>query len=182
MDSKPRADQSGSAVFNAASVRDFFVGMLLGAKRLECAQLAAAFGPDSPFDSGSKLHALHTLREVPFGYAVARPASKAAEDSRTPRPCGDSGVDLKRASATPTGRLDYWLNASATRFEVLEIPWGSPTFHWLSLSSTFKKMDASPGGWSAGDSTSTKSGPICVMPMDTPLINNRISTWAECAP
>src|SRR6266568_795260 len=34
------------------------------AKRLECAQLAGAFGPPTAPKSGSKLHALQALREV----------------------------------------------------------------------------------------------------------------------
>ena len=35
------------------------------AKRMECVEFAPAFDPQYPSDSGSKLHALHTLREVP---------------------------------------------------------------------------------------------------------------------
>ena len=34
------------------------------AKRMECVQLAGAFEPPAAHESGSKLHALHTLREV----------------------------------------------------------------------------------------------------------------------
>src|SRR5882724_5779991 len=34
------------------------------AKRVECGQLAGAFGPPTSPQSGSKLHALHALREV----------------------------------------------------------------------------------------------------------------------
>src|SRR5205823_1356224 len=34
------------------------------AKRLECVQLAGAFGPPSVLESGSKLHALQTLRAI----------------------------------------------------------------------------------------------------------------------
>ena len=55
-------------------------------------------------------------------------------------------------TAGPSG-ADYSPRASATRFEDLETPSGNLTFHRLSLSSTFSTMDASPGGWSIGDST-----------------------------
>src|SRR5260370_42567034 len=37
-----------------------------GAKRMECAELAPAFEPAYPSDSGSKLRALQTLRAVRF--------------------------------------------------------------------------------------------------------------------
>src|SRR5438093_11413319 len=77
---------------------------------------------------------------------------------------------------------DYSLSAMATRFELAEMPSGRRTFHRLSLSSTLSRMDASPGGYSAGDSTTTKSRPMWVMPMHVPLTMSRISTWAECAP
>ena len=35
-----------------------------GAKRMECVELAPAVGCVARFESGSKLHALHTLRET----------------------------------------------------------------------------------------------------------------------
>src|SRR6266571_5077238 len=34
------------------------------AKRVECGQLAGAFGPPTASQSGSKLHALHALRDI----------------------------------------------------------------------------------------------------------------------
>src|SRR5882762_1080147 len=34
------------------------------AKRMECVQLTGAFGPPNAYESGSKLDALHTLREA----------------------------------------------------------------------------------------------------------------------
>src|SRR5216683_7091416 len=34
------------------------------AKRVECGQLAGAFGPPTALQSGSKLHALHALRDI----------------------------------------------------------------------------------------------------------------------
>src|SRR6266568_4097401 len=34
------------------------------AKRMECVQLAGAFGPPIAYENGSKLHALHTLRDI----------------------------------------------------------------------------------------------------------------------
>src|SRR5439155_13724421 len=62
-------------------------------------------------------------------------------------------------SAARLGRV-YSVSARATRLEALEMPSGSVTFHWLSLSSTRSKMDASQGGWSAADSMKRKSGPM----------------------
>ena len=44
------------------------------AKRMECVELAPAFAPSIPFDSASKLDALHTLRD-------------SLEARRRPRPC-----------------------------------------------------------------------------------------------
>src|SRR5207249_9427846 len=52
---------------------------------------------------------------------------------------------------------DYSLSAMATRFELAEMPSGRRTFHRLSLSSTLSRMDASPGGYSAGDATRKKT-------------------------
>jgi hypothetical protein len=44
-------------------------------KRLECAQLAAALGPRRTFDSGSKLHALQTLRDIGRPPISSQPAN-----------------------------------------------------------------------------------------------------------
>jgi hypothetical protein len=41
------------------------------AKRMECVQLAAAFELPCINESGSKLHALHTLREVRLWFCCA---------------------------------------------------------------------------------------------------------------
>ena len=88
---------------------------------------------------------------------------------------GGTGFALRRAPI-------YSLNARTTRLDSLEIPSGSLTFQRLSLSSIRSTMEPSHGGWSVGDSTKRKSGPMCVMRIDAPLTINRILTWAECAP
>ena len=41
---------------------------------------------------------------------------------------------------------------------------------------------AGPGEWLTGDSSSTKSGPICATGMESPLTSRRIFTSAECPP
>src|SRR6266568_5600891 len=50
------------------------------AKRMECVELAPAFDPRHTSDSGSKLHALHTLRAIWFRLC-------RAEDRRALPPC-----------------------------------------------------------------------------------------------
>ena len=50
-----------SAVFNWHSTAE---PQPNGAKRMEYVQLAGAFGPPAAHESGSKLRALHTLREA----------------------------------------------------------------------------------------------------------------------
>src|SRR6266536_5833469 len=54
---------SGNMAINMAP-RWGFRAQPNGAKRMECVQLAGAFGPPTAHESGSKLHALHTLREA----------------------------------------------------------------------------------------------------------------------
>src|SRR6266404_9977366 len=53
------------------------------------------------------------------------------------------------ASAVPC----YCASARVTRFESLEMPCVSLTFHWRSLSSTWRTMVAVPGGWSVAELT-----------------------------
>ena len=87
-----------------------------------------------------------------------------------------------KTSFVPWREAAYSAVARAMRFDSREMPVGSRTFHWLSLSSTRRKMEASQGGWSAGESIRIKSGPMCVMRMAVPSTIKRIITWAECAP
>jgi len=53
-----------SAVKAASTVgsRPVSAAVDLPAERMECVELAPAFGSPCAYDSGSKLHALHTLR------------------------------------------------------------------------------------------------------------------------
>ena len=99
-------------------------------------------------------------------------------NSQIPRPHG-RGPFISRARSLDAG---YSLTARATRVEPLETPSGSRTRHWLWLSSTWREMDASQGGWSGGDSTRAKSGPRWVMRREVSGRTSRILTWAECAP
>src|SRR5437867_12068407 len=74
------------------------------AKRMECAQLAAAFKHPAPYDSGSKLRALHTLRArgslmemgETFGSACAAAFASASVSKIRVRCSGDGRTPLKR--------------------------------------------------------------------------------------
>src|SRR5581483_2472081 len=80
------------------------------------------------------------------------------------------------------GTEDYSLPAISTRFKPGEIPLGSRTIQRRSAWSTCRTIVPSQGGWLLAESINTKSGPMCVMLIDSPLRISRISTWAECAP
>jgi hypothetical protein len=56
------------------------------AKRLECVQLAAALEPRRAFDSGSKLHALQTLRDIRCPPISSQPANNFDYCSAEPNP------------------------------------------------------------------------------------------------
>src|SRR5438046_1315316 len=66
------------------------------AKRMECVELAPAFDPPGAYESGSKLHALHTLRAA--GPRLAKPRVRDY-----PR-CIPYGCELAPAPATGPAR------------------------------------------------------------------------------
>src|SRR5438876_10754844 len=59
-----------------ANCTDGWQGRSCLAKRMECVELAPAVGCVARFESGSKLHALHTLRAVWF--RLSRPGDRRA--------------------------------------------------------------------------------------------------------
>src|SRR5437773_2915720 len=68
------------------------------AKRMECVELAPAFDPPGAYESGSKLHALHTLRAA--GLLVTQP--RVLDDPR----CLAYGCELDAAlsgNGAPSG-------------------------------------------------------------------------------
>src|SRR5438876_6100686 len=66
-----------------ANCTDGWQGRSCLAKRMECVELAPAVGYVARFESGSKLHALHTLRAVWF--RLCRPGDRRALPAMTDR-------------------------------------------------------------------------------------------------
>src|SRR5207247_8926482 len=72
------------------------------AKRMECVELAPALVPSSTFDSGSKLHALHTLRAVRWLRAESTTQQVVVADvSRS------VFLSFKRSAPTNVGDYDF---------------------------------------------------------------------------
>ncbi len=76
----------------------------------------------------------------------------------------------------------YVAAARMTRSSSARIPSGRSTSQLRWLSSTCNSMVARVGGWSQGDSTKRKSGPICAIRKLMPSKSSRIFTRAECPP
>jgi hypothetical protein len=79
-------------------------------------------------------------------------------------------------------KQDHAPVAISTLFLLAEMPLGNRTFQRRSLWSTCKIRLATAGGWLTGDSTRTKSGPICVTERESPFTKRHMFTWAECPP
>ncbi len=75
-----------------------------------------------------------------------------------------------------------WTQPMTTRSTRACIPQGRLTSHVSCESSTSISMVARAGGWSTGNSTKRKSGPICLIWKVCPSRHNRMRTRAEWAP
>jgi hypothetical protein len=76
-------------------------------------------------------------------------------------------------------KQDHAPVAISTVFLLAEMPLGNRTFQRRSVWSTCKIRLATAGGWLTGDSTRTKSGPICVTERESPFTSRRMFNWAE---
>ncbi len=88
----------------------------------------------------------------------------------------------RRLPEDRTDASSYPLVPKATRSYPTFIPSGRLTCQVRRDPSTCSSMVARVGGWSAGESTKRKSGPICTMRKLLPLNRSRIRTNAECPP
>lgn len=122
---------------------------------------------------GSVEASLGVVPDLPFTWPL-----RAQQLSAAPFFFNYSNEERRNAKTSWAQRT----KAKTTRSSLAFIPCGRFTSHVRWAASTCSSIVARAGGWSPGDSTKRKSGPICAMRKLAPFKSSRIRTNAECPP